>query len=163
VTQEYQDNAVLYATDLLKIGITFSLDIPIDNAEEGTKSEACDYTNRSRRSSGPIDPDKELQEKILILPGTSTYDVCGWHPPAYLKEAFFAQSAELDPVKRGKMIHDLELAYYADPDYGYWWINEHWTSYLIGHWPFVKGGGWDKPWFFRFDQVVAEDIWFDKQ
>ncbi len=161
-TQEYQDNAVLYANDLLKVGITFSLDLPTDNAEEGTRGTACDYQVQSRRSSGPIDPDIELQSLLIHFEGDSVW-TCGWRDPQYLVDAFYAQSAELDRVKRGKMIHDLEKAYYEDRDIGYRWINEHWTSYLVGHWPHVKGGGWDRNWFFRFDQVVAEDVWLDKK
>jgi len=160
VTQEYQDNAVLYSSDLLNIGIAFKLDLPIDNAEEGTRGTACDFQVQSRRGTEPLDADGNLPV-VIAREGDAVYN-CGWRTVEYLRDLWLEQSSTLDQVARKKKVHDLEMAYYEDKDIGHRHIQEHWGFYLTGHWPFVKGGGWDHPWFARMDHLRAYDVWIDK-
>jgi len=152
---------VLYASDLLKIGITYKLDLPVDNAEEGTRGEACQFQTRGRRGGGGnIDPGGNLPT-VIFREGDGNYN-CGWRTQEYLRDQWLAQGVELDFVKRAKMIHDLELAYYEDKEIGHATIVPHWVTYMVGHWPHVKGGGWDKPWFARMDHIRVQEVWLDK-
>ena len=163
VTQEYQDNHVLYASDLLKIGVTFKLDLPIDNAEEGTRGTACDFQVQGRRGASDMDADGEIGS-INVRPEVTTgLYVCGFVTPQWIKDAWIDQSSTLDRAARVKKVQDMERAYYEDKDFGYQYIPLHDGSYLVGHWPFVKGGGWDRPWLYRFEQISVEDVWLDKQ
>jgi len=163
LTQEYQDNAVLYATDLLRIGVKFTLDLPTDNAEEGTRGTACDFQVQYRRGAVDVDADGELGS-IRILPNVTTgrYE-CGFVTPQWVQDAYVDQSSTLDRAARVKKIQALEMAYYEDKEFGLHYLPLHDGFYLIGHWPFVKGGGWDRNWIYRFEQISVEDVWLDKQ
>lgn len=127
----FRDSSINLAAQLKTIGLDTSVDIRdaggFYTAETGGQFQVVAH---SVAISGSL-PDQILGEGYTSFGGRN---YGGWKDDA-IDAAFRAQSAETDPVKRKKLIHDFQVMFLKT----YFQINLAWVGYAAAHSKSLKG------------------------
>ena len=160
------DNAILYASDLRKIGIKYDMVPSPDRAAHSEKIMGCDYQADLSRSAVAPDADAEFDEALPTPwdPSTSQLGACGWPVVQSLVDQFLEQSQTVDPVARRALIRQLDLDMRANEEIGLAWIPEHMGSYLAARWPHVHGAGYEvgDRWFHYTSNLSWRTVWLEQ-